>query len=362
MNSKYIKSFDGIRAIAIILVILGHARNTINIESDFGQYLVAILGNSGLGVRLFFVLSGYLITILLLKEIKNNNNINIKLFHQKRIIRIFPAFYCFIIVIVILNLINQWNITNRQFLAAVSFTWNYQALWNSETSVAGSWFLGHLWTLALEAQFYLLWPLALALLGIKKSRNLSLIIIILLPFVRIGSYFLFPSQRGLLGMMFHTAIDGIIVGCYMAILNNSLGWKKIISNLKLPIILIILTWLFFLSPSLSYFVKGFGISFGRSLDAIAAGLLIAWLHNNPMTIISNLLSNSVITYVGKISYSLYLWQQLFLTNLNTTIMGKFPYNIGFSFLVAIISYYLVEKPFLRLKSKAKNPVVAKQSS
>ena len=356
MKSKYIKSFDGIRAIAIVLVILGYGKNTVNINGNISQYLSTILANSSLGVRLFFVLSGYLITLLLLKEIKQNKIINIKEFHQKRIIRIFPVFYVFIIVIGILNLITKWNINLGQFVAAATFTWNYQGLWNSNGSSAGHWFLGHLWTLALEAQFYFLWPLVLGLLGITKSRKLSLFIVLILPFIRVGSYFLFPSQRGLLGMMFHTAIDSIMVGCYMAIINNNCKYKKLISNLKMPTICILMLWLFLISPTLGYFIRGFGISLGISIDAIASGLLIAWLHNNPMTIISNFLSNSVLTYIGKISYSLYLWQQLFLTKLNTTIMGQFPYNIGFCFLAAIISYYLIEKPFLRLKNKSRNTV------
>lgn len=367
MSSKYIKSFDGIRAIAIILVVLGHAKNTIHVQSGFSQYLIELIANSSLGVRLFFVLSGYLITMLLLKEIQTNKTINIKSFHQKRAIRIFPVCYSFIVSIFILNSICNWNISLENFVSAATFTWNYQGLWNNAPWGAGNWFLGHLWTLSLEAQFYLIWPIFLGILGVYRSRNCALCIMILLPFIRVVSYFLFPSQRGLLGMMFHTAIDSIMVGCYIAIINNykhNYFKKELINFVKQKNIFIFLLfiWIFLISPTLGYLVRGFGISFGITIDAIASGLLIAWLHNNPSTVISKFLSNAILVYIGKISYSLYLWQQLFLTDLNTTFLGQFPLNIAFSFLAAVISYHLIEKPCLKLKNGSKNTMIAEHKS
>ncbi|AFZ35781.1 acyltransferase 3 [Stanieria cyanosphaera PCC 7437] len=367
MSSKYIKSFDGLRAIAIILVVLGHAKNTIHIQGSVSQYVTRLIANSNLGVRLFFVLSGYLITMLLLKEIQINKTVNIKSFHQKRAIRIFPVCYFFILIVFILNIICNWNVSLKNFLAAATFTWNYQGLWNHTPWGAGNWFLGHLWTLSLEAQFYLIWPIILGILGIYKSRYFALFIIILLPFIRLASYFLFPAQRGLLGMMFHTAIDSIMVGCYIAIINNYKHdfLKKVLTNIfkhKNIFLGFLVLWLFLISPTLGYMIRGFGISIGITIDAIASGLLIAWLHNNPSTAISKFLGNAILVYIGKISYSLYLWQQLFLTDLNTTFLGQFPYNIGFSFLAAIISYYLIEKPFLKLKPKTQNSIITQQSS
>src|SRR5690242_14615932 len=105
MNSiaqKRIKAFDGLRAIAILLVLAGHAKETIKSPNEILNLASIFIANSGLGVRLFFVLSGYLITMLLLQEINGNGAINLKKFYARRIIRIFPSFYCFIGVVFIL--------------------------------------------------------------------------------------------------------------------------------------------------------------------------------------------------------------------------------------------------------------------
>lgn len=351
---KRIKAFDGLRAIAILLVLAGHAKDTIKSPNEILNLASIFIANSGLGVRLFFVLSGYLITMLLLQEINNNGAINLKRFYARRIIRIFPSFYCFIGVVFILNLIVNLNISTEQFLAAATFTWNYIGVLHTTgilhpESFTGSWFLGHLWTLSLEEQFYLLWPLFLVGLSIKNLRKFSLLIVLALPFVRVGSYFLLPTTKGYLGMMLHTAIDSIMAGCLMAIVAQFPSFSQRIYKLKGTFVGILVIWPLFVSPILDHFFRGYSISIGLTIDAIIIGILIAWLHANPLSLANRLLSIPVMVYLGKISYSLYLWQQLFLTNENTTISGIFPYNIGFSFLAALASYYLIEKPCLRLK-------------
>ncbi len=348
LQDKRISSFDGLRALAIILVYFGHAEHTIDSNNQFWNILSIFIANSGLGVRLFFVLSGYLITMLIIKEININSHFNIKGFYIRRILRIFPSFYSFLAVVFILNLVLHWDITVQQFAAAGSFTWNYKGIWH-DGSATGNWFLGHLWTLSLEEQFYLLWPFLIAFFGIKKMRFISLFTILILPFIRVIIYFLFPSQRGYLGMMLHTAIDSILVGCYMAIVIQNPAYCQYIQKFKESFIAVSLIWPLFIAPILDFYIRGYSISIGLTIDALILGFMIAWLHNNPLSYINKLLSHTILVYIGKLSYSLYLWQQLFLTPLNTTISGIFPYNIGFSFLVALISYYLIEKPFLRIK-------------
>jgi peptidoglycan/LPS O-acetylase OafA/YrhL len=347
-QDKRISSFDGLRALAIILVYFGHAKHTIESKNQLWNILSIFIANSGLGVRLFFVLSGYLITMLMIKEINKTGHLKLKRFYVRRILRIFPSFYSFLAVVFILNLVVDWNITVQQFAAAASFTWNYKGIWH-DGSIAGNWFLGHFWTLSLEEQFYLLWPFLIVFFGIKKVRLISLSTILLLPFLRVLIYFLFPSQRGYLGMMLHTAIDSIMVGCYMAIVTQNPAYCQYIHKFKESLIVILLIWPLIISPILDFYIRGYSISIGLTIDALILGFMIAWLHNNPLSYINQFLSNIVLVYIGKLSYSLYLWQQLFLTPLNTTVSGIFPYNIGFSFLVALISYYLIEKPFLRLK-------------
>lgn len=154
-------------------------------------------------------------------------------------------------------------------------------------------------------------------------------------------------------MMLHTSIDSIMVGCLMAILTLFPVLSERIYKLKGFSIVILLIWPLFITPILDRLIRGYLISIGLTIDAIILGILIAWLHANPLSYANKLLSIPVIVYIGKISYSLYIWQQLFLTNDNTTISGMFPYNIGFSLLAGLASYYLIEKPCLKLKDSKK---------
>lgn len=346
---RRISAFDGLRGIAILFVILGHAKDTIQMSSPLINQSSIFWGNSGLGVRLFFVLSGYLITIIISKEVKREGRLNLKWFYIKRVIRIFPSFYIFIFAVFLINIYASWNIEPQEFLSAATFTWNYSAFWNEAPSAEGRWFLGHLWTLSLEEQFYLFWPLAFVLLPDKLLRKTVAAIILCLPFVRVASYFLLPSQRGLLGMMFHTAIDGIMTGCFIALLFQGRKNNRWTEKLGRYIPVLVVIPLFF-SPLINVWIDGYSISIGRTIDAVCLGLLVAWLHKTPRSLFGRVLSNSVLTYIGKLSYSLYLWQQLFLTDLNTTISGVFPLNILFCFLVAMISYYTIEMPLLTLKN------------
>ncbi|MEH1863707.1 MAG: acyltransferase [Nostoc sp.] len=352
MIKKRINSFDGLRAIAIFLVLLDHAKNTIQSKSDIWNLGSIFIANSSLGVRLFFVLSGYLITIILLKETNESGTIDLKRFYVRRAIRLFPSLYCFIAVFFVLNLIAHLNISIEQFIAAATFTWNYLGPFHNGSFV-GTWFLGHLWTLSLEEQFYLLWPPLLLFLGINKSRKLSLFLILSMPIIRVASYFFFPSIKGYLNMMLHTSIDSIMVGCLMAILTKFPTSTQRIYKLKGFSIAILLIWPLFITPILAHLIRGYLISIGLTIDAIILGILIAWLHANPLSYANKLLSIPVLVYIGKISYSLYIWQQLFFTNQNTTISGIFPYNLGFSFLAGLVSYYLIEKPCLKLKDNNK---------
>lgn len=350
---RRITSLDGLRGVAIIFVILGHAKGTIDLSNAWINQSSIVWGNSGLGVRLFFVLSGYLITIIIDTEAKQSENkkLNLKWFYVKRVLRIFPSFYIFISAVFLLNIWSSWNITSREFISAATFTWNYSAFWNENISNEGRWFLGHLWSLSLEEQFYIFWPFVFMLLPSRLLRKTILVVILCLPFIRVASYFLFPFQRGLLGMMFHTAIDGILVGCLIALLAQKMQSNLWIEKLNKYVLALVAVPLF-LSPLLESWVSGYSISIGRTIDAVCLGLFIAWLHRNPHSLFSKALSNHVLVYIGKLSYGLYLWQQLFLTELNTTISGIFPLNILFCFLAAIISYYAVEMPFLALKNTA----------
>jgi len=111
-----------------------------------------------------------------------------------------------------------------------------------------------------------------------------------------------------------------------------------------------------------HFKSAYAFSVEYSLQNLMIALLIAHVVFYDKTVLGRILNNRVAVHVGVISYSLYLWQQLFLTTSNTTFTGMFPWNIVCAFLVAELSYYLLEKPFLRWRKRFSNAAPVRESA
>lgn len=216
VSRSRIVALDGLRSVAVALVMAGHGVDAYA-PSHADSLWFAPLVNASLGVHLFFVLSGFLITSLLIHEQASCGGIDWRAFILRRSLRIWPALYAYLLVMLLLTWFGVLQMSSGQFLAAATFTWNYASLWLKHGTSQGSWFLGHLWTLALEQQFYLIWPLAIFLLGWRRAGRLALLLPLLLPGLRVLWWLTFPGQRGQLGMMFHTAIDSILIGCAFAL-------------------------------------------------------------------------------------------------------------------------------------------------
>lgn len=346
--SGRIVSLDGLRAIAVALVIAGHGVDVWWPEQA-GALWLAPLVNASLGVRLFFVLSGFLITSLLWREQQRRGSIDWRAFVLRRSLRIWPGLYAYILVMLLLTQAGVLSISPAQFFAAATFTWNYAAIWTQDGTSQGAWFLGHLWTLALEQQFYLGWPLAIVALGWRHAGRLALVLPLLLPLLRVFWYFAFPSQRGLLGMMFHTAIDSILIGCAFALHQEQIRVWLAGHRWAFPTALL---FVLLVSPLISAQVRAYGVTLGFGLDAVGCGVLILSAQL-PLTAEarrwSSFLSHPWLVLIGTISYGLYLWQQPFLTSWNTTLSGRFPFSLLAISISALISFHWIEMPGLRAK-------------
>ncbi len=339
-----IGALDGLRAIAVALVLAGHGS-----EAYLGHsrsIWLAPLCNSSLGVRLFFVLSGFLITGLLVREHEKHGRISLRDFYVRRTLRIFPAFYLFLAVVAGLAAMGAIETSWQQLLAAGTYTWNYLGVWYREGPSDGAWFLGHLWTLSLEEQFYVFWPGLIMLTGWKAARWVCLFLPLLMPAIRIGWYFAFPEQRGLLGMMFHTGIDSILVGCAIALWRDQIP-RRVVEQRRFLFLAAI--FVFVVSPVLAELVKPYRITVGFGLEAVGAAVLI--LHACRDGAWSRLLGWRPLALVGTWSYSLYLWQQLFLTPKNGTWSGDFPVSLLALTTCALVSFYCVEQPLLHFKRR-----------
>lgn len=145
-----ITSLDGLRALSIGMVVAGHAAVRRG-PAAFGWWL-ALLGRPELGVDVFFVLSGYLITRLLLDEERRSGGISLREFYLRRAFRILPALHFYVLVMAILCGAHLVGISAGSFIDALVFTRNYGVFGG------GGWWFGHFWSLAVEEQFYLAWP------------------------------------------------------------------------------------------------------------------------------------------------------------------------------------------------------------
>jgi len=344
MSAKRIPSLDGLRGIAILLVVASHLGGA---RHFFAASVMAPLGDLGnLGVRLFFVISGFLITRLLLKEFAANGCISLKAFYIRRVLRIFPAFYVFIVVATALAVIGFAKLDRQDLLYAVTYTMNYHANFSPNYS------LRHLWSLSVEEQFYLLWPLTLAALAPSRAARLLVVVVFAAPLLRVALYAATPSYVFLADTGFEGVCDALATGCLLAVGMQRLlrvDWfSKLLVGRAFPLLFAAI-WIANRQREHPKFFWLFCVPFMNG----ALALTVLRYVRAPALPLGRLLNRQPLTTIGVLSYSLYLYQQLFLIQWRpvTTVLVTFPLNIAMAFLCAALSYQLVERPFLRLKER-----------
>jgi len=317
-----IKALDGLRAVAVGLVIWAHLSSHFSGRGD-------ALGM--LGVRIFFVLSGFLITSLMVGERKRSGRISISSFYLRRAFRILPAFYTFLIAVAVANICHIIYIPNQSFISSLLYIRNYAA-WDVYT--------GHLWSLSVEEQFYIVWPVVMSL---TRTRGACLCAGLMLPVsfaVRTFSSFTLPGALG-----FFANADSLACGCLVALLWSHLAnvalWQRIISSGWFRVTPLIILGL----------VKLQSIGHFRAAATLLINVLIAALIERivryPMGPITRILSSRPFTVIGTLSYSLYLWQQPFAGGSALPIQQA-PWNLLAIVTCATASYRLVEAPMLRV--------------
>ena len=350
LDKSYFPSLDGWRAIAVMMVVIGHASSTINNQSLLYK-LIDLFIYANLGVKIFFFLSGFLITTLLIKEYIKFGKINIKFFFIKRILRIFPVLYLFIIVLIIINAIFKLEISFDNFLAAALLYSNFKMQ-------SGGWFTGHIWSLSVEEQFYLIWPFLFVFMH-NKLYQFCITVILIVPCLRVYWYF-YPNNFQVTLGPFLSYAETIFSGSFTAILSfkNFISSSSKIWSVKWLSIIAILILIF-----LNFLIRnGIAGIFILPLHSTINNLLLVFLMINTLintkTLLYKVLNHKVMVQIGIISYSLYLWQQLFIVPMDVYAdkvhWSIFPLNILFSLVTAYISYHYFEVYFLNHKKKFKS--------
>lgn len=336
-----IPSLDGLRGISILLVLLGHWA-----LSDHAPRWLTPFGHFGnIGVRFFFIISGLLITTLLLKERGRTGSISIRQFYLRRVFRIFPAAYFLILVIAIFAAWGRIALRPGEVLYASIFLMNYHDF--------RALYLGQLWSLAVEEQFYLFWPALLLLAGLRRSIRFAWVLVLTVPLLRAFMWYGLHASDTAMTKHFESVADALMLGCLLAVYFNTLGnWAWYRRLQAFPVVFLGGAFGLVLAGNALFLVTpgGFYV-WGQSLANVGTALVVDWAIRNPDVTAGRLLNARPLVLLGVLSYSLYLWQNPFLLGSANSVWTSYPYNLGFAFAAALASYFLIEKPFLQLKER-----------
>jgi peptidoglycan/LPS O-acetylase OafA/YrhL len=339
MSAKidHLPSLDGLRAISISLVLLGHlsrTRNFTSVDLGVGDY-------SHLGVVVFFVISGFLITRLMLLERLKNGQVSLKRFYARRALRLFPAMYTYVACVCLLWLAGVVHLHARDIWHAATYTVNFLP----ERAKP----IGHLWSLSNEEQFYLLWPCTFVVLGPRRAGWVAVGTILFGPVARAGAWlFLRKTPYGDLPM-FPMVADSIAIGCLLANISGWLERQNWYLQLFRPVYSAgLLAALLVINRYMGYTIVSV---FGTSVVILFLAILIHRCVYCSHDWFGRVLNWKPVAFVGVLSYSLYLWQQLFLNRESDAWINTFPQNLVFAIAAALASYFLLEKPLLKLRHR-----------
>ena len=351
MKLTYRPEIDGLRAIAVSAVILYHVHFTI-----FGQQPFK---GGFIGVDIFFVISGYLITSIILKELITTGSFSFKHFYERRIRRILPA----LLFVMLVFLLFAWMYLlplsfvdfSQSILYSLGFSSNIYFYYSGKQyqSELLNPFL-HTWSLSVEEQYYILFPIIL-LITFRYFRRYLIHILIIGFVISLGLADWGSRNYPLISFYFlHTRMWELLAGSILAYFEITKGYrsKNKTLNLILPF-----TGLILIGHSILYFNDNmFHPSFYTLSPIIGVCLIIWFSHKNE--IITKILSTKLFIGIGLISYSLYLWHYPIFAFVKITgiVMGSITGKlllIPILLICSIISYYLIEKPFRNKKHQFK---------
>lgn len=344
---KYISGLNGIRAIAVIFVIISH-----RFPAD---HIIQVFPLGSYGVDVFFVLSGFLISrtlffqILSDQEHRLTNLIIIKNFFIRRSLRIFPIYYLLLFFMFLTG-----GIIGNQFRENIVWYIFYGV--NYLNYFENKWFgsLAHLWSLSVEEQFYILWPLSL--LFIFKKRILLLISILII----VGTCYPFFCS-GMINILTLSCINAFGVGALLA-------YVEIVEPKYESLFLKISKFIFFPTLFLIYYHNIVNIlpyfSERLAISLIAVSIIAYCRYNAKSLLVTQLLGNKILNFIGIISYGIYLYHNIVPkywvwglnklgwndpTSINSFSYWEFIIQTTLIFCISYFSWFLIEKPILNFK-------------
>jgi peptidoglycan/LPS O-acetylase OafA/YrhL len=322
-GAHFIPTLDGWRAVAIGAVIVCHLA-VIYTENSVFIHLGAQ------GVALFFAISGFLITTRLLIEHERSGTIALRSFYIRRAFRILPPALAYLLTLYVLSLLRILALHHGELVSAIFFFSNY---WPDR-----SWFTAHFWSLSIEEHFYFMWPAALLLLGPARVKWLAAAVIagtwIWRPFGVAADPAVPPFERT------DMRLDAFMFACLLAILmRDRRAGPRLHGILSNPALRVAVLLSLAIAYSLAMEFPGWRMVKEAAQSAFIP-LLIGGTVARPKDWIGRKLDSAPLKVVGRLSYGLYLWQELFLTGV---ILLNVVSKLVLLFAVVTLSYYGFEK-------------------
>ncbi len=351
---SFVPGFDGVRALAVLLVVSAHLRLIAGPVYDRWQPK-----GGQVGVDIFFVLSGFLITGLLLREQWSAGAVRFGAFYGRRALRLLPALLLFVAVYLVYAQVDHvsWPLTRSSVLSVVF----YYANWKIVTADAFPFIapgLAHVWSLSIEEQFYLAWPLLLVvLMGMRRRLSTALVIMTsaVAVVVVVRALLLQHTAPGILYFRTDMRADSLLVGAIAAQLWVRCRFR---TGALVPAAWIALGFVAFCALRLPVDNR-FLYYGGNTLIAIAVAVMLLAVLETQWSA-KRVLQNRALRAIGKVSYGIYLWHYFVFYVLSRHTRswnpgGRVIVGVALTTVAVLFSWYVVERPSLKLKRRLEAP-------
>lgn len=328
----HIRGIDGLRAVSILMVLYAHLAPLL-------PHAIRMSTLGGAGVTIFFVISGYVITLQLMKERQKTGSVHFGYFLLRRALRLVPAMVVFVLSVLLMQKMGLARVQTPDLIHAWTYTMDF---YHPHFPT-----LGHLWSLSIEEQFYFLWPL-LFIFSRRRGLPFAIGALLLCPIARAWDLYTgvpYPVFR------FEFAADALSMGCILALT----GLPKRLSNLSLKTVAAAAIVLVACCAVSRWWPNSDVL--GSSVQALCAAVFVCYVSSpRPQNLFLKVMTSRPAVWLGTVSYSLYLWQEVFTmpcvpggqngTEL-TRPAGMFfhlPLNLFAALLMACSSHYLIERP------------------
>ena len=324
-------ALDGWRTVAILLVIVQHAMYALQSKIPEAFQIFREFGH--LGVEFFFVISGYVICSALQKEYEHHGRISLTAFYIRRCFRILPPLLIYLAFIGVLSHIGLVGTSITQERNAATF------LCNLPIADCRSWQIIHTWSLAYEEQFYIVFPITLLILSLRR-RHFILGVFLMTPIVVVVSYYLKARFVAVYFITFQFLLTGVLVALY------SEEIKPYLRKVKPTIIYLLIAAIFIIDHIAATPL----ITVLKMATGPMMGIVFFYTSHFPC-VAKTCLSYPAIRYTGRISYSLYLWQQVATGSYEGAGALFYVCSLGLTAIISVVSFAWIEQPLIHFAAR-----------